>query len=116
VTTDSVREQTAGKSYLPFFLIMAGFGVYFIAIAAFASFPGVAIGIFVIVLGAVVYTCRGLGGQAGPYSTERDDPLPAGSTVTTLPSSFDSLEEDEFALPEAAEETAVYTKQVSAAV
>jgi hypothetical protein len=114
--TDSVSEQDSPRSFLPFFLFMAGLGVYFIAIAAFASFPGVAIGVFVMVLGAIVYTCRGLGGSAHKYQTALSDASHSVDTVTITPSAFGGFEEDEFALPEAVEETAANTEQIPAAV
>jgi hypothetical protein len=114
--TGSVREQASGGSYLSFFLITAGLGVYFIAIAAFASFPGVAIGVFVMVLGAIIYTCRGLGGPAHEYQTALSDPSHSVDTATITPSAFGDVEADEFALPEAVEKTAVNTEQIPAAV
>ena len=119
--TDSAREQTSGKNHLPLFLIMAGFGVYFTAIAAFASFPGVAVGVFVMVLGAIVYTCRGLKRPAYKCQTAVGDASPSADTVTITPNSFGGLVENEFAvpeecLPETAEETVVNTNRVPAAV
>jgi hypothetical protein len=63
-------EETGETNRLPLTMFLAGLGIYFVSIAALASFAGVAVGVFVMVVGAIVCACRGLGMEAGEYQTD----------------------------------------------
>jgi hypothetical protein len=62
-------EQGIGK--LPIVIFAAGFATYMASIAFFGSYYGVASGLVLLVLGAAVYTCRGI----------RLQPVPADETA-----------------------------------
>jgi hypothetical protein len=75
----SLAEGTEGANRLPLVIFLAGFGIYLVSIAALASFPGVAAGVFVMVVGAIVYACRGLSLEAGEYqASDGASNLPVG--------------------------------------
>jgi len=62
------RPERSATSSTPTVLFLVGLSIYFVSIAAFASFAGVAVGVVVIVLGVIVFTCAGL---RGTLSTPR---------------------------------------------
>lgn len=76
-------EYLETKSVLPLLLIATGVVIYFVAIAAFASFPGVAVGVTVMVLGGTVYVCRSLARQ--PYSTPKPEVYPVSIDSDSMP-------------------------------
>ena len=107
-------EYPEAKSVLPFFLIGSGIAIYFIAIAAFASFPGVAVGVFVMVLGGTLYACRGL--LRPPHSSPDTEAYSAG--IDSMPdpflSSFSTQPGDDTAPFEPTEEPESETAEVLA--
>ncbi len=101
---------------LPLFLIAAGIGIYLIAIAAFTSFLGVAIGVVLMVAGAILYTCQGLMRRTAPYPAAPDIPFESDDVSAALPYGSDRTEDSTFALPELQEEYQGTTTHVPSAV
>jgi len=111
-----IEEFSEPKGLLPFLLIAGGIAIYFIAIAAFASFPGVAIGMAVMVLGGIVYSCRGLGRQISLPTAAPDDRGSFEETHTAQPRTFDYQEDIQLAPFETPEELHVTTRPNSVSV
>lgn len=110
--TMSAEEYIEPKSPLPLLLIGTGIAIYFIAIAAFASFPGVAIGICVILLGGIIYTCRGFAPPRHAGAEISDSPVCTDDIPDTLPSAISMHVEMNYARPEPPVEPEAETAEV----
>lgn len=114
--TETADDPVPGIGALPLVLIAGGIGIYFIAIAAFTSFAGVAVGVTVIVLGGIIYTCRGLTGRSVPSGADLNISPDAHGGAPMLPYETDDPEGGTFVFPEIQNDHEAKTEGVHAAV